>query len=88
MIARSIQTGPQACKNQYKRSDANETIPLIGAILFWAVALPIASVFFSVVARGDHAVVSRQRRQSLPVIPRGSDRLWLCQQGPTEQLQS
>lgn len=50
MIARLIQIGPDDAKHQQMKSVSNKTALLIGAILFWAVVLPAASVVFTVAA--------------------------------------
>jgi len=48
------------------KSDSNETVLLIGAILFWAMALSAASVFFTVAALWDKIETSMPRGQLDP----------------------
>ena len=66
MIARLIQIGPDDAKHQQMKSDSNETALLIGAILFWAVVLAAASVFFTVAALWNKIEVSMRRGQFVP----------------------
>jgi len=64
MIAQLTHIGPQVSTYRLK-GDANETLLLIGSILFWAAVLPIASVVFAIVAVWDRLGSSR-RRQLVP----------------------
>ena len=48
------------------KNNSNEAILLVGAILFWAVALPAASLFFTVAVLWDKIETSTPRGQLVP----------------------
>ena len=61
MIAQLIHIGPVSnCQDM--KGDANEALLIIGATLFWAAVLPVASVFLAVAALWERGKPSRRRR--------------------------
>jgi len=63
MITQLIHIGPQASRYQHMKGDTNETLLLMGAILFWAAVLPIVSIFVALAVLWDRIRVSLRRGQ-------------------------
>ena len=62
MIAQLVHIGPRAAKYPDLKGNANEALLLIGATLFWAAVLPLASVFLAVAALCETVKSPRRRR--------------------------
>ena len=66
MIARLIQPGPEDFKHQQIKMGSIEPILLLESILFWAVALPVASLVFGAAVLWEKIEALKPRQQLIP----------------------